>query len=160
MAVLLHLSVDHATWDVHDDLDARMSKYLMQAGGSPPGLMSHVVYPDGEGFVVADVWRTEAEGRSFFDKVFRPMLTDSEHHFSGLRRIPFGASRSRNGREVATERHILRVERGRRRCRYGSWLEPAHHEGALNDDDVLSLWVGRVWLRPARWCSSGRCSSC
>ena len=83
MAVLLHLSVEPATQDVHDDLDARMSEYLMQAGGPPPGLMSHVVYPAGEGFVVADVWRTEAEGRSFFDEVFRPMLTDSELRFSG-----------------------------------------------------------------------------
>lgn len=83
MAILLHLCVEPATQDAHNDLDARMGEYLTQASGPPAGLMSHVVYPHGEGFVVADVWRTEAEGRSFFDKVLQPMLTDSGLHFSG-----------------------------------------------------------------------------
>ena len=83
MAVLVHLSVAPATKDAYNDLDARMEEHLMQAGGPPTGLMSHVVYPDGEGFVIADVWRTEQEGRSFFDEVLRPMLTDSGLPFSG-----------------------------------------------------------------------------
>ena len=38
--------------------------------------MSHVVYPEGDGFVVADVWRTEADGRRFFDEVLRPLVTE------------------------------------------------------------------------------------
>lgn len=84
MAVLLHLSVAPATKAAHDDLDARMAEHLTQAGGPPAGLMSHVVYPHGEGFVVADVWRTEAEGRSFFDDVLQPMVTNAGLGSSGL----------------------------------------------------------------------------
>ena len=49
---------------------------MMDAGGPPAGLMSHVVYPEGDGFVVADVWRTEAGGRAYVDEVLRPLLAD------------------------------------------------------------------------------------
>jgi hypothetical protein len=77
MAIYLLLSVGTATHHQHDDLDARMGQYLEEAGGPPTGLMSHVTYPDGHGFVVAEVWRTEAEGRSFVDNVLRPVLTES-----------------------------------------------------------------------------------
>jgi hypothetical protein len=38
--------------------------------------MSHVVYPQGEGFVVADVWRTRAEGQPYVDEVLRPLLIE------------------------------------------------------------------------------------
>lgn len=36
--------------------------------------MSHVVYPDGDGFVVAEVWRTQIEATSYVDGVLRPLL--------------------------------------------------------------------------------------
>jgi hypothetical protein len=49
---------------------------MTQAGGPPTGLMSHVVYPEGDGFVVAEVWRTEAYGRPFVDDVLRPLMTE------------------------------------------------------------------------------------
>ena len=49
---------------------------MTQAGGPPAGLMSHVVYPHGEGFVVADVWRTRAEGQPYVDEVLRPLLVE------------------------------------------------------------------------------------
>lgn len=38
--------------------------------------MSHVTYPEGDGFVVADVWRSQAEGQSYVDDVLRPLLTE------------------------------------------------------------------------------------
>jgi hypothetical protein len=38
--------------------------------------MAHVVYPDGDGFVIAEVWRGETEGRPYVDDVLRPLLAD------------------------------------------------------------------------------------
>jgi hypothetical protein len=49
---------------------------MMQAGSPPEGLMVHVVYPQGEGFVVAEVWRTEAEGLPYVDEVLGPLLIE------------------------------------------------------------------------------------
>lgn len=39
---------------------------------------------------------------------------------------------------------MMRVERGCPRYRYGSSMKPVDHEQILSDDDLLSLWVGRV----------------
>jgi hypothetical protein len=36
--------------------------------------MSHVVCPQGDGFVVVQVWRTEAEGVGYLDDQLRPLL--------------------------------------------------------------------------------------
>jgi hypothetical protein len=76
MAVVLHLRVAAATQERFNELDARVGEAMMKAGGPPDGLMSHVVYPDGEGFVVADVWRTESAGASYVDQVLRPLIED------------------------------------------------------------------------------------
>ena len=75
MAVLLQLAVTRATQDQFDQLDAMVGEAMMQAGGPPPGLMSHVVYPEGDGFVVAEVWRMESDGLPYLDGVLRPLLT-------------------------------------------------------------------------------------
>ena len=74
MAVLLELPVSRATHDQFDELDARVGEAMSQAGGPPPGLMSHVVYPEGDGFVVVEVWRSESEGQDYLDGVLRPLL--------------------------------------------------------------------------------------
>jgi hypothetical protein len=76
MAVLLQLTVTPATQEQFDQLDVRVGQSMTQAGGPPAGLMSHVVCPEGEGFVVSDVWRTQAEGAPFFDEVLRPLLLE------------------------------------------------------------------------------------
>jgi hypothetical protein len=76
MAVLLQLLVTSATRDQFDELDARVGQAMSEAGGPPPGLMSHVVYPEGDGFVVAEVWRTEAEGLPYVDDVLRRLLAE------------------------------------------------------------------------------------
>lgn len=75
MAVLLHLPVPSATRDQFDELDARVGQSMSEAGGPPPGLMSHVVYPDGDGFTIAEVWRTEPEGLTYTNDILRPLLT-------------------------------------------------------------------------------------
>ena len=76
MAILLQLTVAPSTQHQFNELDARVGQAMMHAGGPPPGLMSHVVYPEGDGFVLAEVWRTESEGRSYLDDALRPLLAE------------------------------------------------------------------------------------
>ena len=75
MAVLLQLTVAPATHEQFNELDAMVGQSMMQAGGPPDGLMSHAVYPEGDGFIIAEVWRGETEGRPYIDDVLRPLLT-------------------------------------------------------------------------------------
>jgi hypothetical protein len=74
MAVLVQLTVTPATQPQFHELDAAVEQSMTGAGGPPDGLMSHVVYPEGDGFVVAEVWRTESAGRDFVDDVLRPLV--------------------------------------------------------------------------------------
>lgn len=76
MAVLLQLTVAPATQDQFNDLDAKVGKAMMQAGGPPAGLMSHAVYPEGDGCIIAEVWRTESEGQPYVDDVLGPLLAE------------------------------------------------------------------------------------
>lgn len=77
MAALLQLTVAPATQDEFNELDAKVGQSMTQAGGPPEGLMSHTVYPEGDGFVIAEVWRAESEGQRYIDDVLRPLLTES-----------------------------------------------------------------------------------
>lgn len=74
MAVLLQFTVTPATQDQFHELAARLEESMAANGGPPQGLMSHVVYPSDGGFVVADVWRMESEGRPFLQDVVHPAL--------------------------------------------------------------------------------------
>lgn len=74
MAVLVTLQIPSATRDEFDALEERVGQAMATAGGPPPGLMSHVVYPEGDGFVVAEVWRSEDEGRGYLDEVLRALV--------------------------------------------------------------------------------------
>lgn len=76
MAVLLELSVTAATQELFNQLDDRVGEAMMQAGGPPAGLLAHVVYPVDDGFVVADVWRTEAEGQAYLSEVLRRLVDE------------------------------------------------------------------------------------
>ncbi len=76
MAVVLTLSVFPATQEQFNVLDDRVGEAMMSGGGPPAGLLSHVVYPGDDGFVVAGVWRTESEGRGYVDDVLRPLVTE------------------------------------------------------------------------------------
>jgi hypothetical protein len=77
MAVVLQVSVARATQAQFNELDALVGRSMMQAGGPPDGLMSHVVYPDGAGFVIAEVWRAEAEGKAYIDVVLRSLINEA-----------------------------------------------------------------------------------
>jgi hypothetical protein len=74
VAILLELSVSPASQDQYDELDALVGRAMMEAGGPPAGLMSHVVCPQGDGFFVGQVWRTEAEALGYVDAQLRPLL--------------------------------------------------------------------------------------
>ena len=77
MACLLELPVTPASQDQFNELDARVGQAMMSAGGPPAGLMSHAVYPEGSGFVIAEVWRAETDGQSYIDGVLRPLLAEA-----------------------------------------------------------------------------------
>ena len=77
MAVLLQLTVAPATQDQFNELDAKVGQSMMEAGGPPAGLMSHAVYPEGDGFVIAEVWRAESEGQQYIDDVLRGLVAES-----------------------------------------------------------------------------------
>ena len=76
MAVLLRVSVDRATQEQFNELEVRVGQTMMQAGGPPEGLMSHVVYPEEEGFVLSEVWRAPDEGQTYLDTVVRPLMSE------------------------------------------------------------------------------------
>jgi hypothetical protein len=38
--------------------------------------MAHAVYPEGDGFVISEVWRSEAEGSRYVDDVLRPLMSE------------------------------------------------------------------------------------
>jgi hypothetical protein len=72
----VQLVVTDANQDEFNELDASVGRAMTAAGGPPPGLMSHVVYPEGAGFIVAEVWRVESEGHRYLDEVLRPRLVE------------------------------------------------------------------------------------
>lgn len=76
MAIVLQVTVTPATREQCDELDDLVGQAMERAGGPPEGLMSHVVFPDGDGFVIVDVWRSEAEVRSFVDEVLLPPMAE------------------------------------------------------------------------------------
>ncbi|MEO6714330.1 MAG: hypothetical protein ABIM89_12990 [Mycobacteriales bacterium] len=65
-----------ATRDQLDELDAKVGSAMSGAGGPPPGLMSHVVYPEEDGFVIDEVWGSESEGQSYIGDVLRLLLAE------------------------------------------------------------------------------------
>lgn len=76
MAVVLRLTVSPATRDQYNLLDDRVGQDLTEAGGPPAGLMSHVVHPEGDGFVAVGVWRSEAEARDYVDGRLRGLMAE------------------------------------------------------------------------------------
>lgn len=76
MAVVVEILVPHASRAQHDQLDASMEAAMGQQGGPPTGLMVHFARPAVEGFLLCEVWRTEADMRPFFDDVVLPTMVD------------------------------------------------------------------------------------
>jgi hypothetical protein len=73
MAVMVELHIA-GTREQHDAADVKVSEALDGMGGPPSGLMFHLTWPDGDRFVVMNVWRTEDEALQFFGSVVRPAM--------------------------------------------------------------------------------------
>ncbi|HYO39177.1 MAG TPA: hypothetical protein VER39_05940 [Nocardioidaceae bacterium] len=69
MAIVVETLVPRASKADAEKFDAAVEAAMMQRGGPPPGLMVHFTRPVGDGFVLSNVWRTEAEMRKFYDDV-------------------------------------------------------------------------------------------
>jgi hypothetical protein len=76
MAVIGQLLVTAGAQSDHDALDAVVSAAMARDGGPPAGLMAHMVRPDGDGFMIIDVWHTESAMRQFFESVVLPGLEE------------------------------------------------------------------------------------
>ena len=74
MALAVETRVVHASREQADALDASIEAAMMEMGGPPPGLMVHFQCPDGDGFRICNIWRTEAEMAAFYRDVVRPNL--------------------------------------------------------------------------------------
>lgn len=77
MAVLVQTLVSHASQDDADRLDQAVGVAMEQMGGPPAGLMAHIAHPSGDGFVLCNVWRSEAEMRAFYEEAVLPKLAES-----------------------------------------------------------------------------------
>jgi hypothetical protein len=78
MAVVLRLTVSPGTQEQFNVLDDLVGDAMSAAGGPPAGLMSHVVHPEGDGFVIAGVWRSETEGRDYVDGRLRGLVAEAD----------------------------------------------------------------------------------
>jgi hypothetical protein len=78
MAVAVETRIRNASQAEHDAFNDRIEAAMGAMGGPPAGLMVHVAKPDGDGFVIVDVWRTEAEMREFHDAVLSPAVAAAD----------------------------------------------------------------------------------
>ena len=74
MAVISELRVEAGAQSDYEALDALVSAAMDRGGGPPAALMAHMVRPDGEGFVIIGVWRSESGMRAFQESVILPGL--------------------------------------------------------------------------------------
>jgi hypothetical protein len=77
MAIVVETLVPRATRDQAELFDASIEEAMGQMGGPPDGLMVHFTRPAGEGFLLCNVWRSEAEMTQFYDDVILPRLADA-----------------------------------------------------------------------------------
>jgi len=76
MAVVVATRVLTVSKEEVDQLGQSLEMAMTQRGGPPAGHMVHIVYPSGQGLVIQDVWRTEADMRAFYDTVLLPALSE------------------------------------------------------------------------------------
>lgn len=76
MAIVARILIEPADQNDHDQFDSAVESRLHDLGGPPNGLMLHVVYPHGRGFMIVDAWRTEDLFRAFRDQLLLPALDE------------------------------------------------------------------------------------
>lgn len=77
MAIHVETRIRDASHEQHDALDAAVETAMRAGGGPPEGLMVHLARPDGDGFLLCDVWRSEVDMRRFHDAVLLPALAEA-----------------------------------------------------------------------------------
>ena len=77
MAIVVETLVPRATRAEAEQFDASIEASMMELGGPPPGLMVHFARPDGDGFLLSNVWRNESDMRPFYDDVVLPRLAEA-----------------------------------------------------------------------------------
>ncbi len=77
MAIVARILVEPAEQNDHDRLEGAINSRLHDLGGPPDGLILHVGYPHGRGFMMVEAWRTEDLFRSYFDQLVLPVLSET-----------------------------------------------------------------------------------
>jgi len=77
MAIVVQTLVPHASEADADRLDQLVNAAIMQRGAPPAGLMAHVCHPSADGFMIYEVWRSEADMQPFYDEVVLPNLAEA-----------------------------------------------------------------------------------
>jgi len=77
VAIVARILVEPAEQDDHDRLGSAVESRLEDLGGPPDGLMLHVGYPYGRGFMIVEAWRTEDLFRSYLDQLLLPALSEA-----------------------------------------------------------------------------------
>jgi hypothetical protein len=76
VAIVARILVEPAEESDHDRLGSAVESRLDDLGGPPDGLMLHVGYPHGRGFVIIEAWRSEDLFWSYLDQLFLPALSE------------------------------------------------------------------------------------
>jgi hypothetical protein len=76
MAIVVRTAIGPADQEAHNRLDQSIEKALMRRGRPPNGLMVHLAYPSGQGFLIVDVWNSEEAFRAWWTDVMEPALAD------------------------------------------------------------------------------------
>ena len=99
MAVVVEVVVARGSQTEFDGVDVAVSS-AMERSGPPAGLMSHLVKPVGDGFVISDVWRSAQDFDPFWVDVLRPRWPrrDSSPAIRWSRRCGPSPGHSRNRR--------------------------------------------------------------
>ena len=89
MAILVRTAIESGGQEAHDRLDQSVETAIARQGGPPDGLMVHLSYPSGQGFLIVDVWRSEKAFRAWWNDVLGPALTEvgltaGEHEINSL----------------------------------------------------------------------------
>ncbi len=69
MAIVVETRIPEASREAADRFDADIEAAMREGGGPPAGLMVHLARPDGDGFLLVNVWRNEADLRAFWDVI-------------------------------------------------------------------------------------------
>ncbi|HEX8770422.1 MAG TPA: hypothetical protein VF711_06625 [Acidimicrobiales bacterium] len=76
MAIVVRTAIESADQVAHDRLDQAVETALARQGAPPDGLMVHLAYPSGRGFMIVEVWRSEDAFRSSWNDLVEPALAE------------------------------------------------------------------------------------